>query len=66
MSADNEQRKLVAIMFSDRVGCSALLQRDHKLALEVVWLATGNSMALVSRNGSEELVNCGPETCRAL
>jgi class 3 adenylate cyclase len=30
MSADTEQRKLAAIMFTDMVGYSALPQRDDK------------------------------------
>jgi hypothetical protein len=33
---------------------------------QLVRLAPGDGMALVSRNGSEELVECAPETCRAL
>jgi hypothetical protein len=33
---------------------------------QLIWLVTGDGMALVSRNGSEELVNCKWETCRAL
>src|SRR5437868_15517908 len=35
MSAD-EKRKLAAIMFTDMVGCSALSQRDDKLAQELL------------------------------
>jgi hypothetical protein len=33
---------------------------------QLVRLATGDGIALVSRNGSEELVNYKRETCRAL
>src|SRR5246127_3762867 len=36
MSADPEERKLAAIMFTDMVGYSALSQRDDKLAQELL------------------------------
>ncbi len=36
MSANTEQRKLAAIMFTDMVGYSTLAQRDDKLALELL------------------------------
>src|SRR5947207_8594797 len=36
MSANTEQRKLAAIMFTDMVGYSSLAQRDDKLALELL------------------------------
>jgi TolB-like protein/class 3 adenylate cyclase/tetratricopeptide (TPR) repeat protein len=36
MSANTEERKLAAIMFTDMVGYSALAQRDDKVALELL------------------------------
>lgn len=33
---------------------------------QLVRLPAENGIEVVSRNGSEELVNCAPETCRAL
>src|SRR3954464_11395421 len=36
MSAESEQRKLAAIMFTDMVGYSALSQRDEKVAQELL------------------------------
>ena len=36
MSADTEQRKLAAIMFTDMVGYSALSPRDEKLAQDLL------------------------------
>src|SRR5947199_5200146 len=36
MSADNEHRRLAAIMFTDMVGYSALAQRDDQLAVELL------------------------------
>jgi hypothetical protein len=41
LSADNEQRRLAAIMFTDMVGYSALSQRDNKLAQELHIAALG-------------------------
>ena len=36
MSAETEERKLAAIMFTDMAGYSALSQRDSKLAVELL------------------------------
>jgi class 3 adenylate cyclase len=36
MNAENEQRRLAAIMFTDMVGYSAMAQRDDQLALALL------------------------------
>ena len=36
MSAGTEQRKLAAIVFAEKIGCTALTQRVEKLAFELL------------------------------
>src|SRR5215470_8321907 len=54
MSANTEQRKLAAIMFTDMVGYSALSQRNDKLALELLEEHRGLLREIFPRfNGTE-------------
>jgi hypothetical protein len=62
--------KLLIEVWKDRVGqlveiVLAASQVAGSINEQLVRLATGDGMALVSRNGSEELVNYKRETCRA-
>ena len=80
MSADTEQRKLADLVGYSKLLIEERKERVGKLAKiarrasqvaksineQLVRLATGDGMALGVSHGSEELINCAPETCRVL
>src|SRR6266705_1762576 len=59
MSANTEQRKLAAIMFTDMVGYSALSQRNEALALELLEEHRGVLRGLFPKHQGTEIKTTG-------
>ena len=59
MSAETEQRKLAAIMFTDMVGFSALSQRSEALALELLEEHRRIVRGILPRHGGREVKTTG-------
>ncbi|HXJ59934.1 MAG TPA: adenylate/guanylate cyclase domain-containing protein [Verrucomicrobiae bacterium] len=59
MSANTEQRKLAAIMFTDMVGYSALSQRNEALAMELLEEHRRVVRGLLPRHGGREVKTTG-------
>src|SRR5271167_3882609 len=59
MSANTEQRKLAAIMFTDMVGYSALTQRNEALALALVGEQQRLLRPILAQHGGREVKSTG-------
>ena len=59
MTPTQSQRRLVAIMFTDMVGYSALMQRDEALGLNLVKEQRALFRPLFATNGGNEIKNTG-------
>ena len=56
MSANTEHRKLAAIMFTDRIGYSALVQKNEALALRLLEEHRSLLRSLVSKVEGQEIM----------